>query len=519
MLKDANELIKLAFSLGKQDSFVRQGQEKSQLSLLPSDSFADDNVNRQDSMKRTALHAAAFLNNYNLAEELIQNGARVTVKDINWLTPLHRACASNSFEVAKLLIENGADRTARDKQWQMPLHVAVANGSLECIKLLLSHSSNQGQQTIPGIVNATDRGGNSALHHAVFHGHVSVVSCLLDNGASLNAFDKRERRVMHWAAATNSPSLIELLVQKGAELECKDKTHFTPLHVASSLGHTKAVAKLLALGADFQTFTTQGNTPLHLACLNGHTEVLALLIEHVKKYKTMAQLLSLVNIKNSTGLTTFHLATSSTSGSACLQYLLDATSTDLVVSASFEEDGDASVVRHHCLADLNARDYRSHFTPLHMAAFYGRFERAQVLISYGANFELCDRFENTLLHIAASQGHDLFLQRMLHFLQESGARHLRWDTAGAFGATPLHLAAINGHPACLSRLIQAAVASETNKFTPNFMQNSPEPLGTETGKGSSSSPSSADEGLEAESSSSLSSSCYEQKKAKRGCII
>jgi ankyrin repeat protein len=48
----------------------------------------------QDVEKRTALHAAAFCGESEIAELLIASTARVNAKDNRWLTPLHRACCS-----------------------------------------------------------------------------------------------------------------------------------------------------------------------------------------------------------------------------------------------------------------------------------------------------------------------------------------------------------------------------------------------------------------------------------------
>jgi ankyrin repeat protein len=55
-----------------------------------------EDVNYQDSEKRSPLHAAAFRGDAAIVEALILSGARVNTKDSKWLTPLHRACCSRS---------------------------------------------------------------------------------------------------------------------------------------------------------------------------------------------------------------------------------------------------------------------------------------------------------------------------------------------------------------------------------------------------------------------------------------
>lgn len=60
----------------------------------------------------------------------------------------------------------------RDKSWLTPLHVAAFNGSLECARLLLFYNT-KGEEFGTNI-NASDRGGHTPLHHAVYGGHIDV---------------------------------------------------------------------------------------------------------------------------------------------------------------------------------------------------------------------------------------------------------------------------------------------------------------------------------------------------------
>lgn len=60
----------------------------------------------------------------------------------------------------------------RDKTWLTPLHVAAFNGALECARLLLFYNTDEEFGTN---INASDRGGHTPLHHAVYGGHVDVI--------------------------------------------------------------------------------------------------------------------------------------------------------------------------------------------------------------------------------------------------------------------------------------------------------------------------------------------------------
>ena len=61
----------------------------------------------------TALHVAAILGQYKVAELLIQKGANVNVSGDDGGTALHAAAFLGQYEVAKLLVQKGADVNAR----------------------------------------------------------------------------------------------------------------------------------------------------------------------------------------------------------------------------------------------------------------------------------------------------------------------------------------------------------------------------------------------------------------------
>ncbi|XP_038848776.1 serine/threonine-protein phosphatase 6 regulatory ankyrin repeat subunit A-like [Salvelinus namaycush] len=117
-----------------------------------------------DNEKRTPLHAAAYLGDTEILELLILSGARVNAKDNKCLNTLHRAVASCSEEAVQVLLKHSADVNARDKNWQTPLHIAAANKAVCCAKAL----------------NVSDQAGHTALHHAVFRGHLEEVRHMKD---------------------------------------------------------------------------------------------------------------------------------------------------------------------------------------------------------------------------------------------------------------------------------------------------------------------------------------------------
>lgn len=89
--------------------------------------------------------------------------------------------------------------------------------------------------------------------------------------------------------------------------------------------------------------------------------------------------------------------------------------------------------------DVNVYAYDG-WTPLHLAAFFGRRETIDRLLNAGADLQAISRnaLKNTALHAAIAGGHaDVALM-----LIEGGARV---NVADAGGHTPLHIAAEGGH--------------------------------------------------------------------------
>jgi uncharacterized protein len=90
------------------------------------------------------------------------------------------------------------------------------------------------------------------------------------------------------------------------------------------------------------------------------------------------------------------------------------------------------------------------FTALHFAAFFGRFEAAQLLIQRGAEVDAFGRgwMTGTAMHSAVSRLHS----HVVRILLEAGANP---NVRQSAGWTPLHAAAANGDLASVDLLLDA----------------------------------------------------------------
>ena len=62
---------------------------------------------------------------------LVQNGAKLNIKDADLWTPLHAAVACGNSELVKYLVEHGADMVAINADGNMPIDLVDENEAIE----------------------------------------------------------------------------------------------------------------------------------------------------------------------------------------------------------------------------------------------------------------------------------------------------------------------------------------------------------------------------------------------------
>ncbi len=217
--------------------------------------------------------------------------------------------------------------------------------------------------------NARDAAGLTPMHRAAGFGSTpALVRTLAKAGARPNARDTNGMTPLHLAVNFNrNPAVLTALIAAGAEIEAREQRGWTPLHLAAAFGKTPAVVRALAKGgADMNAQTGIGRTALHLAAQGGASATVAALLTARAK----------ANARDNYGRTPLHLAAQGDSPAA-VRALLKAR------------------------ARVNARDKRGAWTPLHLAAWFGKSPGVvKALIHAGANPRAKDKSGKTPLDYA-----------------------------------------------------------------------------------------------------------------------
>ena len=122
----------------------------------------------------TLLHQAVFLNQIEVASQLIRAGARVDQFDPSANhNPLLLAARLGETDMVALLLQEGASATTTDGTLQTPLHLAARCCHDGAVARLLQEGTID--------VNALDRRGYTAFCYALEQKHAPTVECFLDH--------------------------------------------------------------------------------------------------------------------------------------------------------------------------------------------------------------------------------------------------------------------------------------------------------------------------------------------------
>jgi ankyrin repeat protein len=207
--------------------------------------------------------AASAMGDSNRVQDLLSaDPAQVHARGPNSATPLHFA---STAEVASLLLQAGADLAVQDTYGRTPVqfiacfgakrraaaeHVLKQTGDRDVFVYCALGDMSKVSESLnadPALagLRRNDHGGKTLLHVASEHGHVEIVTLLLERGAEIMGRADGGLTALHLAAGNGHRRVAELLLENGAELNALDTYHnSTPLGWAEFQGHRETAAYL-----------------------------------------------------------------------------------------------------------------------------------------------------------------------------------------------------------------------------------------------------------------------------------
>jgi len=247
----------------------------------------DVNLPQGDGM--TALHWAAYKDDLQMAQALVDAGANVKAATRNGaITPITFAARNGNAAMIALFLKSGADANNTQANGTTILMDAALSGSADAVNVLLDHGAN---------VNAKEKvNGQTAVMFAAWENRGAVIRALAAHKADLRVttnVTKLERETLDENGnpinqTVNDPDRIagDPTPRRGAAGPQEPSANLimgglTALLIAARDGQLDAVQALVESGADVDQISAgDKSNPLIIAIANGHYGVAKYLADH-----------------------------------------------------------------------------------------------------------------------------------------------------------------------------------------------------------------------------------------------
>eukprot|EP00002_Diphylleia_rotans_P038586 TRINITY_DN8800_c0_g1_i1.p1 TRINITY_DN8800_c0_g1~~TRINITY_DN8800_c0_g1_i1.p1 ORF type:complete len:454 (-),score=105.35 TRINITY_DN8800_c0_g1_i1:35-1396(-) len=172
----------------------------------------------------TPLHVACYWNRESTVQKLLQAKADPSVLDSIGYSSFHYACLQGDVGIVRLILLVRPDIIHPcTKMGCKPIHLACRAGKEQTMILLVTSGANTREASIQGRtpLHEVCSGGIIKTHP----GHrARLASYLIENGCDINAVDRDGRTALHHACLARNDIVVLLLLERNASIDIRDKT-------------------------------------------------------------------------------------------------------------------------------------------------------------------------------------------------------------------------------------------------------------------------------------------------------
>lgn len=235
------------------DSFAHKSIRTGELDVLELLLKFTDNINVENSKKRTLLHLL-LLSSDDVMREIKKS-------HINFYIHEDLIALDNAYVLMEMLLEKGANPDIFDYRAATPLFYAVNAGNMKMVRLLTKYSKNIDYRTNQkGLYS-----GLSPLHIAVSAGHNKIIKYLLKKGADVNIpIYKLGLTPLYLSILSKNYDIANLLLKNGANpnIVTTDDMRLTPIYSLVTGKDSKdydMLRKLVKYGANVNAKSVYGS--------------------------------------------------------------------------------------------------------------------------------------------------------------------------------------------------------------------------------------------------------------------
>jgi len=444
-------------------------------------------LNFKDNNLRTPLMVSLLAKHREMSRLLLPHSSQLDDMDKNSNRVLHLASSNSYADIVATLLQQQIDINATDGLGNTALIIATRHDDKAILQLLLEHQANpdiinKKAQTAPrlaqtlGLKNAQsifkafniklpDKNKDYAqvdiksfrnsinkssslykgwplVNIASLLGETTIISQLLDQGASINATDSKGNSALHRAASKGQLKTLKLLLSHGININSKNDKQQTALFVAASTGQLEAIHYLLKSGADSSLITKNKTSPLSIAISNNHIKSAELLVSQKLGQPATHQAL-LVALQNN--METLSIQLIKRDGLLLSSYAKNRSALWHSVNLGLLKATTELLNRNKI--DINLAD-KNGFTALARAINNGSVKITELLIARGASIDLLTRENNSMLMLAVLSNQLTIFKKILELDENLNVKNKSGNTA-------LMLAASSGNIDSVELLIKS----------------------------------------------------------------